>query len=276
MGMWETEPRMQMIEDDIQCLRKKLGIDPEALVLGTFGVVNPYKQIDVQLQAVKQLHEEGYRICFLIVGFIDREMDIYHQLTARELPDFVKVVENSSKKEYWDLVRLSDVCFSLRFPPVGEFSLSILELMACGKPVVINKHRYNVFIPEDVCIKIQNTRQKEDLISNTAYLYQNPDIRHDIGNRAKEYAQNNFSMAKMLEGYLKIIESYDTHRRSWNDLRGTLPWHLRPLNQRVAQETMERFIQPVPDSLLKELEQALDQNSASSLTGSQLIPALTS
>lgn len=276
MGMWETEPRKRVIDEDIQSLKKKHGIEPDSLVLGTFGVVNPYKQIDVQLQAVKELYEAGYRICLLIAGFIDRKIDIYQQITDPALQNFVKIIENPTKREYWDLVRLSDVCFSLRFPPVGEFSLSVLELMASGRPVVINKHRYNAFIPEDVCVKIQNVKQKEDLIAKTAHLYSNPDIRKDIGNRAREYTENNFSMAKMLKGYFGVIESYKRNRSSWKDPRPSLPWHLRPLHQRVAQQTMERFIQPVPEFLLKEIEQAFAQKLGSSQTTTQPIPALTS
>ncbi len=257
MGIWERNPWEDINPERVTQVRKKLGVHSGTVILGTFGVVNPYKQIDVLLQVQKELFDQGCRVLFLIVGYLSPKVELSRWISDLGLQSCVKVISNAKKDEYWDLVRASDVCYSLRFPPVGEFSLSVLELMACRRVVVINQHRFNTHLSENICVKVRNAHQKADLLAKTKNLYENREIRSGIGLRASEYARSQFSMKAMIDGYLRAIEAYGDYQRAWKDRTLDFPSHLRPITDRVLQETLKRFAQPVPEPVLSDIRDAL-------------------
>jgi glycosyltransferase involved in cell wall biosynthesis len=257
MGIWERNVWDPVRPGRIARTRRKLGANSRTVILGTFGVVNPYKQIDVLLEVHKELYEQGCQVLFLIVGYQSPETELSRMITGLGLQNSVKVISNAKKEEYWDLVRASDVCYSLRFPPAGEFSLSVMELMASRRVVVINQHRFNNYLSERICLKVRNAHQKEDLLAKTKTLYESPDIRTEIGLRASEYARFLFSMKTMINNYVRMIEAYPDYKRDWEDRRMDLPPHLRPINDRVLQETLGRFARLLPEPVLSEIRDAL-------------------
>ena len=254
MGFWRTEAFRQSDPQTVHRKREALGYSQDDLVLGHFGVLSSYKRVDRLIELVSRLRERECPAQLLIVGFEGDDVDLKSLVTRYRISDYIRHIPNVSYSEYLDLIRCVDVGYSLRFPPVGEFSLSTAELMACARPVILLQHRFSAHLPDNVCIKIQPTREMDDLVESTLVLYRNPALARRIGEKAREYVQSTNSIDGMIDGYRDFIGATEYFQKKWKDPRPNFPYHLRPLKQRFDEQIKERFPAEIPSFIRKELD----------------------
>lgn len=257
MGIWEPQAFQPVSEEKKESLRRLLGIPANAFILGSFGVLSPYKRISSLLWLTKRLRSMGYPVFLLLVGYPSEDMKINAIAQNLGLHNWVKVLQNVSKREYWDWLKTVDICFNLRFPPVGECSLSTLEMMAASRPVIMNRHRFNIYFPDTTCIKIRSTHEMEDLIHWTITLYEHPEFCHSLGENARNYVATHNRVTDMIEGYLEVLKTYTFYRRYWTDPRSQFPEHLQPLKFRIRKYLKRRYGESSPKGIFNRFERLI-------------------
>jgi glycosyltransferase involved in cell wall biosynthesis len=101
-----------------------------------------HKNVDLLLQAVEMLHEDGVELTLGIVGQgpeLDRLKALSSQLGLDEFVTFLGTVEGEDS--VYELMKSAKV---VAMPSVREgFGLVVLEALACGTPVVTTNHSDN-------------------------------------------------------------------------------------------------------------------------------------
>ena len=260
LGFCKNESFEEMSHETIQKKRMELGFPKNVFILGHFGVLSGYKRVKQLFELVSRLRAFGYPAFLLIVGFEGGEsIDLKSMANAYGIRDCIRHYSNLPDNEYRDMIQITDVGYSLRFPSAGEFSLSIAELMAYAKPVILLQHRFSAYLPDDVCVKIRPTEEMNELVHHTVNFYQNPDLRYQMGNSARMYIENHNSIQSMIDGYRGVIEAFDYFRKNLKRPPPNFPNHLQPLQTRVIRELADRFPCGVPKMVQNSFEELLNE-----------------
>ena len=257
MGLWETEPRIPSNNAAVRhAVRTALGIPPGSLLLGTFGLLTPHKGVATILTAMRILRALRYPVYLLLVGYRASGLDVAQLAQDEGVHAYVRIVYQADRRTYWQLLQSVDVCIALRAPPVGECSLSTLEMMAAGRPVIMNRHRFNVFFPEHTCIRINLSTGVDDLIEQVRKLYHRPEIRYRIGQHAQRYVRRYHNFNTTIACYHRWIEMYPHLLRQWRDRRTQFPQHAVPLTRRVHAQIRQR-VNWLPDFLTQHIHRIM-------------------
>ncbi len=101
------------------------------------------------------------------------------------------------------IYNLADISIFPVHTMAGKFDipLAVIEAMACGKPVVAsNIERLRYFLSEENSILI-NPGNRAALKERILYLYDNPDVRHELGEKGMRFARDNFDIMRVVKEY---------------------------------------------------------------------------
>jgi sugar transferase (PEP-CTERM/EpsH1 system associated) len=180
-------------------VRRRLGIPPDALVVGSVGRMVPLKDLTTLLKAAEALVPETPNLHVILVGSgpeLSRLQDYVgnsRQLAGRVVfPGTVDCVA--------DLLNAMDI-FVL--PALMEgMSNTLLEALAVGLPVVATRVGGNPEVVADgVCGYLFPPGDVPELVSQLRTLLRDPQRRADFGRAARERALRHFSLEGMLRRY---------------------------------------------------------------------------
>jgi glycosyltransferase involved in cell wall biosynthesis/protein-tyrosine-phosphatase len=171
-------------------VRRALGIDPTAGLIGIVGRLTPVKGHALFLRAARRILDEAPRARFLIVG--DGPLRTELERTARELGVAEACVFAGARMDVYDLVGAMDV-FVLSSLHEGS-PMALLEAMALGTPVVATAVGG---VPE---ILTQGTtgllvggQDANGLAAACLELVRNPEWARGMAERARRVAADKFS-----------------------------------------------------------------------------------
>jgi glycosyltransferase involved in cell wall biosynthesis len=101
-------------------------------------------------------------------------------------------------------------CTIFCFPSQGEpFGKSIIEAMACAKPVIAtNTGGAPEIIKNNKTGILTSPAQPKQLAQKILYLLNNPDIMQKLGQNARRTAENKYSWEKIAEKYHNIYQTF--------------------------------------------------------------------
>ncbi len=112
-------------------VRRSHGVEEGGFLVAYVGTSQPRKRIDVAIEAVQRLVDEGLPVTFAIAG---RRRPGFEPKWLESPPPFVRVLGEIEAGALVDLLGAADVMVS---PSSYEgFGLTFAEAMACGTPVV--------------------------------------------------------------------------------------------------------------------------------------------
>lgn len=112
-------------------IRRRHGVGEGGSLVAYVGTTQPRKRIDVAIEAVRHLVDEGLDVTFAIAG---RRRPGFEPEWLAAPPPFVRLLGEIDAAELVDLLGAADVMVS---PSSYEgFGLTFAEAMACGTPVV--------------------------------------------------------------------------------------------------------------------------------------------
>ncbi|MFZ5919717.1 MAG: glycosyltransferase family 4 protein [Chloroflexota bacterium] len=184
--------------------RRGLGFGPEQVVFGYTGRLDPVKRIDLLLKAFTEVLAAHPNVRLLIVGEGSQSREL--EAMGRSLGIAEAVTWTGFRADIARLLAAMDVYVQ---PSHNEgLSLSILEAMAAGKPViatdvggareVLHHRETGMLIPP---------RAHGALSGAMLELAQCPVLRLQLGAAAKEHVFDKFSLAKMVNAYGQIYQS---------------------------------------------------------------------
>jgi hypothetical protein len=194
--------------------RARLGLPPGALVLASFGHINPYKRVEAVLRAIASLRGSIPGIRYLLVGSVSPSYDVRAAIARAGLEDSVSVTGYVERHAFEDYLASADICLNLRHPTAGETSASLLRLLGAGKPTLVSASGSFAELPPGVAAQVDLDASEGDLI--VAYcrlLSGRPELAAALGARARAYVARQHSLDGAAASYMRFLAS----RYGWGD-----------------------------------------------------------
>ncbi len=188
---------------DILKIKKELMLNN--VVIGSVGNIYPVKGYLYLIQAASKVIKRIPDITFLIIGkktpYFDELKRIVDNLGINGHINFL-----GFRNDVQDLLALFDLYVS---PSLSEgLSLSILQAMAAGKPVIATDVGGNQEIirhgETGILISPQNSEMLADSI---LMLLENKTLANKLGMAARKVVKEKFSINCMIDNYIKLYES---------------------------------------------------------------------
>lgn len=194
--------------------RMEFAFTKDHYVIGIVARLVPDKGHEYLIRAVKTLEFDIPNLRLLIVG--DGRNRTYLMELTKKLNLEKKILFAGTLKDVAKPLAAIDLFI---LPAVWRegFGLSIVEAMACQRPVVVtNIWSLNTFIHNEVNGILVEPRDTEDLVRAIRLLFQNPALGARIGEAGKKTAEERFSLDRMVREieavYEEILSRYNKHR----------------------------------------------------------------
>lgn len=182
------------------------------------GRIEEAKGIQYLIQAIEVLKGEFHSICLSIVGILDRGgREILDSIKAKELENNISYMGVSPQKELQSVINNHDILIS---PSLNEtFGLTIIEAMACGKPVVATKCGGPEETVNEKTGVVVEKADAEALAAGIRYVIEHYENYNP--EEIREYAVKNFSQQVVIERlnnlFDQILKGKKFHvRDSWH------------------------------------------------------------
>lgn len=178
--------------------RKQLGIAPDTQMLLSTGRLAEDKGIEYLLQAAQVLRKANisFKVVFAGAGPMGSELEkLVDDLNLRNQVRFLRF-----RNDIGDLLAASDIVV---LPTLREgLSIALLEAMAAGKPIVTTTIGSNLEATDQGrAALLVPTRNSEALAKAIIEFIRNPSLRVLKSANAKEIFDQNYTEARMLNGY---------------------------------------------------------------------------
>jgi glycosyltransferase involved in cell wall biosynthesis len=194
---------------DVSALKKNLGLNPEALVVGTVGRFSPQKNpLDfVKVAAIVKKKIPGSQFVFIgdgpmrataenLIHDLDLSKDIIMPGLRNDIPAMLRCMDVFILTSLWEgLPRVIPQAMAAGLPVVANAVDGVCEVIKDGE---------NGFTipPENVSLMAEKVIE---LLLNKA-------LRHEIGLKGKETAENEFCLREMIDKIENLYESLLTEK----------------------------------------------------------------
>ena len=187
-------------------IKKVLGIDEESLVVITTGRAHPYKRFDFIIDAANEVTkmDPNARITFLLIGDGPAMPELAQHVENLGLNDTVRLL--GYRDDVRDLLCTADIAIHAA---LGEgFSLSIIEYMSAGLPVLVpDIASVSQAITHDITGLIYSRDDPVSAANRILELYRHSDSRLSMGNAAKAEANKHYRLEQCTESLLATVAS---------------------------------------------------------------------
>lgn len=188
---------------------KELKVDPKKLILLNIGRVEYQKGQIYLVEAVRKLVQKFPDIHLIIVGNTELDRQCYKEI--------VELIDSYGLKEYFtftgvrkDIPEILNASDIFVFPSLFEgFSLTVMEAIACGKPVVAT----DVGSIREIIVDGENGTiippMNSDAIADSLYKYLSDEsYLKKISANAYSSFSDKFTIEKTLESYKNLYLEY--------------------------------------------------------------------
>lgn len=183
-------------------LRNELGLSPDAPVATIVAALRPEKNHELFLHAAARVREKNPDARFLIVGDGERRAALEALAAELQLGESVKFL--GTRSDIPELLALADTLVLSSHMEANP--VSILEALACGKPVVATRVGS---IPESVKDGVNGylvaPGDAEQLADRVGALLADRDLARRLGAAGREIVVREWSLERMVEGYQNLI-----------------------------------------------------------------------
>ena len=188
-------------------LRASLGIPPDAPLAGLVAYLRPEKDVATFLRAAAVVRERIPTAHFAVVGDGPERKKLESLTGELQLRDVVHFAGLCPDVREWvrsfDVLLLTSIC--------EAFPVSLLEAMACGKPVIATNVGAipEMIVPGQTGFLIQ-PRDHAGVADAICNLLRDPAAARAMGRRGRRHVENHFSLDSMVRGYedlfLRLLE----------------------------------------------------------------------
>lgn len=176
------------------------------------GGLRKYKKIDELISAIPKLAVKYPKVHLQIIGEGIEFSKLNEIIIEKKLQKFVEMVGKQSRENISLRLSSSDIYVSAsRFE---TFSLSPLEAMASGLPVVLSEHpAHKELIEKSNAGKIFSYDNSSELCLNIEEIFEN---KKYFSKNAKNFATNNdwdHKINQMIETYQQVFDDYNVGNR---------------------------------------------------------------
>jgi len=177
-------------------VRRDLGVADNAVVVGTVARLDPVKDLHTLIRAVGQQDLQRAPMILLVIG--DGSERARLEASAREVG--ASSVRFLGHRE--DARELLAACDLYANSSISEgISLTILEAMAAGLPVVATRVGGTPEIVDATCGRLVPSRDPDALGSTLAALAADAALRQTLGREARTRVEQRFTLDRMVHEY---------------------------------------------------------------------------
>lgn len=198
--------------EDAPSIRSELGIDEEALVVGTVSSLTPHKGHEYLIQAASLIHQEFPSAKFLIVGNGPLRTELEDQVKNLKIHPYI--IFTGTRKDVPKMLSIMEV-FVLPSSSREGLGIAIIEAMAAEKPVVatdiggipeaVKKGETGFLVPPG---------DPGALAKVIIELLQNPEKAKEMGKKGRARFKEKFTRKKMLSEIDALYQSSISQRKS--------------------------------------------------------------
>jgi glycosyltransferase involved in cell wall biosynthesis len=187
-------------------IRRLFYISEKEKILLFFSFVTKQKGLHLLIKALPGLLQKNKSIKLLVVGEGNYLAEAKQLVRQSGLNSYVVFTGYIPREEAPNYINASDV-FVLPTLRHEGMPFSLLEAMACGKPVIASKiGGIPSVIDDDVNGFLVPPGDMFKLIEKSLFLLNNKDIADKLAGNARKKVVQGFSIEKMVEGTIKVFE----------------------------------------------------------------------
>lgn len=195
----DTE-RFRRVES-VRDAKRRLGFDPERILIGAVGRLSPEKGFDLLIRVVDRLVREGENVELAIIGDGDHRASLEAQV--RDLPDAGRVRLHGFRSDVRDCYQAMDV-FALSSLREGLPNV-VLEAMALEVPVAATRVAgMPGLIQDDQNGLLANPACETSLSSALQRLVKDSDLRRRLGAAGRVTVTERYSFARRMDSMREI------------------------------------------------------------------------
>ena len=200
---------------DRMSYRARLGLEERAPLIGVFGFLKPYKRIAESLRAFRKLVDIVPGARMILVGERHPELPLKSMIESLNLQPHVWHVDFAPMEDFNGYLGACDIVLNLRYPTVGESSGTLQRALGMGKAVIVSDVGSFRELPDEICLKTPvDSSEEEHLFEYLNLLATRPAVRNALGNRAREWAEQECSWEVVARRYAEFLESV-AEGREW-------------------------------------------------------------
>lgn len=208
---WQQVPLLRRIPaaSDRHLARNKLGLDEHDFVLCSFGMLGPTKLnhalLDTWLESSLGKNER----CHLVFVGKNDPGEYGAQLQERIANcERVRITGFTTAEEFALYMQAADGAVQLRTLSRGETSAAVLECMAYGLPVILNRNGAMAELPENAVQAMPDNFTQAELLLSISQLHDDTALRKALGQRARQFVQEHHAPALAARMYAEAIEEF--------------------------------------------------------------------
>ena len=208
--------------------RKKLLIDSDIAIIGSFGYATETKRIVQVLEALNNIKKAAVKkFHYYIVGDTNSDY-IRDKINEMNLQDEVTITGFTTLDDFKLYMGACDICINLRYPTQGETSASLHRMFGMGKPVLVTQIGSFEEYPDDIAIKIP---------------YDNNEVS-EIYNAINRVLTDKLCLNNMSEkSYIYALENYNVKDNAYRYFR----FFSDIINDSYQEEYIDSFIDKLVD-----------------------------
>jgi glycosyltransferase involved in cell wall biosynthesis len=188
----------------VAALRARLGLAPDELVVGSFGLLTPEKQIDTVARAVARAAVHVPRLRLLLVGPVSDPGSLARRLAELGVAGRAVVTGRVPFGELAAHMEAADVAVHLRYPTARETSAALLRLLAQGRPVVASDLEH-LELPDETVMRVDPADEEGALTRALLSLAGRPQARAQLGENARRFVRDHHAPARCRADYEAAI-----------------------------------------------------------------------
>lgn len=192
---------------DSRALRNRLGLDDDAILIGSLGNVRPAKGYDLLIRAARRVVDSHPRAHFVIAGdprsSLQRQLDaLVAELGLQQHVHFIGFCDDSAGF----LAQLD--CFLLTSTSEG-LSIATIEALATGLPAVVTRcgGPEEIVTPDEDALMVEPTETA--IAAGLLRLLEERDLAARLGQAGRRNMQARFDIDAMLAAYEQLYKSCD-------------------------------------------------------------------
>jgi glycosyltransferase involved in cell wall biosynthesis len=205
-------------------IRDRFGLPRDALIVSSFGFIQPDKLVDEVLDAFRPVAEADGSAWFVCVGDECDGGAARRQVRALGLSDRVRFLGRRPAADYADLIAATDLGVNLRRPPTnGETSAALLDLLSAGVATIVTDVATFADYPDAVVRKVRwDDRGPENLRRAMLELARDRATREALGRSALAHVRECHAWSRSAALYVELIERCAAARRRGMPVRAAV------------------------------------------------------
>jgi glycosyltransferase involved in cell wall biosynthesis len=185
--------------------RARLGLPPDAFLVGQFGFVTRPKQPAVLFEAFARVAARVPSARLLLVGMNQAGPGLVRLVDRHRVGGRVRLTGYVDRVRLYLYLRAVDVVVNLRYPTAGETSGTVARALAEGRACVVSNVGAFAEIPPTAALRVEvDGDQVEELAAHLLRLAEDPAFRTRLEEGAARYARETLDPERCADRYLEV------------------------------------------------------------------------